>query len=163
MSTAKSSKATLVTPTIEWDWLRGLSIVLCVVGILVAGYMAWAEVTDNETACADVGKIDCAAVQESVYAQTFGFPVAIMGLLGYIAILGVLMLEDQIDILATYGRTLIVGMGLFGVIFQTYLTYIEAAVLDKWCQWCMASYVLITLVFILGAVRLNRFLKLLQR
>lgn len=144
---------------VTWDWLRGVMIVLCIAGIFVAGYMAWAEVTDNETVCAEVGKIDCAAVQDSAYAQTFGIPVAVLGLLGYIAILGVVLMEDQIGILAAYGRTIVVGMALFGVIFQSYLTYIEAAVLDKWCQWCVASYAIITLLLIVGGIRLRRFLK----
>ena len=119
--------------------------------------------TDNETVCADVGKIDCAAVQQSAYAETFGIPVALLGLLGYIAILGAVILEDQIAIVAAYGRTAVVGMALFGVIFQTYLTYVEASVLDRWCQWCVASFVVITLLLIVGAIRLRNFLQPLQK
>ena len=140
-----------------------IAILLSVAGIFVAGYMSWAEVTGNETVCSDAGKIDCAAVQESAYAKTFGIPVAIMGTLGYVAILGVLVLEDQVALLAEYGRALVIGMALFGVIFQTYLTYVEAAVLDKWCQWCVASYVLITLILVIGAFRQNELMKPLRR
>lgn len=161
MSTAKA-KTSLSTPSIQADWLRITSIVLAVLGIVVAGYMAWAEVTGNETVCADTGKIDCAAVQESAYAETSGVPVAVLGLLGYIAILGILVLEDQLDIFATYGRTLILGMTLFGVIFQVYLTVIEATVLDAWCQWCVASFVIITLLCVIGAYRVRQFLQPLQ-
>lgn len=163
MSTAKSNRAAMTLPIVTWDWLRGLSIALCVAGILVAGYMSWAEVTGNETVCTDMAGIDCTAVQESVYAKTFGFPVAVMGLLGYIAILAVLVLEDQLEILAAYGRTLVVGMALFGILFQTYLAYIESAVLEKWCQWCIASYVIITLLGVIGAYRLHNFLKPLRQ
>lgn len=134
-------------------------IALAVLGILVAGYMSWAEVTGNETVCSSAGDIDCTAVAESAYAQIMGFPVAVMGLLGYLAILAVLVLEDQIGFLAAYGRTLVVAMALFGVIFQTYLTYIEADVLGKWCQWCVASYVIITLLLLIGGWRLQQFFK----
>ena len=91
------------------------------------------------------------------------FPVAVMGLLGYVAILGVLVLEDQIDFFAAYGRTLVVAMALFGFIFQTYLMVIEATVLEKWCQWCIASHVVITLVLIAGIYRLYRFLQPLRQ
>jgi uncharacterized membrane protein len=163
VTTAKSKNDTLARLSVNWDVLRGIMILLAVAGIFVAGYMAWAELTDNETVCADVGKIDCAAVQQSAYAKTFGVPVALLGLLGYIAILGVVILEDQIALLAAYGRTVVVGMALFGVIFQLYLTYIEAAVLDRWCQWCVASFVVITLLLILGALRLRNFLQPLQK
>jgi len=157
VNTTKSEP--LPVSALEIDWPRAISIVLAVVGILVAGYMAWAEVTGNETVCADTGSIDCSAVQESAYAETFGFPVAVMGLLGYIAILAVLVLEDQIDFLAAYGRTLVFAMALFGFIFQTYLMIVEATVLEKWCQWCIASHVTITLLLIVGAYRVYRFLQ----
>ncbi len=159
MSTAKSSKATLSVGVLAPDWLRLASIVLCVLGILVAGYMTWAELTDNETVCVDTGSIDCAAVQDSAYATTLGIPIALLGLLGYTAILGVLVLEDQLEVFAAYGRTLVVGFALFGVIFQTYLTYIEAAVLEKWCQWCVTSYIIITALLIIGAFRLRSFFR----
>ena len=121
--------------------------------------MTWAELTNNETVCVDAGSIDCAAVQDSAYAKTLGIPVALLGLLGYVAILGVLVLEDQVALFAAYGRTLVVGFALFGVIFQTYLTYVEAAVLEKWCQWCVASYIIITALLIIGALRLHSFFK----
>lgn len=159
MSTAKSSKATLSVGVLAPDWLRLASIVLCVLGILVAGYMTWAELTDNETVCVDAGSIDCAAVQDSAYATTLGIPIALLGLLGYMAILGVLVLEDQLEVFAAYGRTLVVGFALFGVIFQTYLTYVEAAVLEKWCQWCVTSYIIITALLIIGAFRLRSFFR----
>lgn len=160
MSTAKTGKVALSPATaLAVDWLRLVAVVLCVLGILVAGYMTWAELTDNETACVDVGKVDCSAVQNSAYAKTFGIPVAFLGLLGYLAMLGILILEDQMLLFATYGRTLMVAMALFGTLFQTYLTYIEAAVLDKWCQWCVTSYVLITLLLMMSVRRLYLFLK----
>ncbi|MBN2306218.1 MAG: vitamin K epoxide reductase family protein [Anaerolineae bacterium] len=163
MSTAKSKNVSLAVPAVEWDWLRVGLIVLCIAGMLVAGYMSWAELTGNETVCSDSGKMDCAAVQQSAYASTMGMPLAVLGFLGYAAIMGVVILEDQIELLATYGRTLVVGMALFGVILQTYLTWIEAARLDAWCQWCITSYVIIGACLGIGAYRLYKFLLPLQR
>jgi uncharacterized membrane protein len=161
VSTAKSEP--LVHSALHVDWLRVISILLCAVGIFVAGYMSWAEATGNETVCTNTGSINCSAVQTSAYAKTAGIPVANMGLLGYLAILAVLVLEDQVDFLAAYGRTLIVSVALGGVIFQTYLTYIEAFVLEKWCEWCVTSYILISLLFVIGAYRVYRFLQPLQQ
>lgn len=159
---AKSKPADIST-ALARDWLRIISVVLCVFGLLVAGYMTWAEMTGNETVCANTGSIDCAAVQTSAYAETFGIPVALMGTLGYLVILGVLVLEDQVQLLADYGRTLVVGMALFGVIFQVYLSVIEATVLEAWCQWCIASFVIVTLLLIIGAYRLYAFFEPLRR
>ncbi len=159
---ATRAKYTTQPQAPAWETARTLAAVIALLGIFVAGYMSWAEVTGNETACVETETVDCAAVQQSVYAQTWGIPVAILGLVGYVAILGVLLLEDQVALLATYGRSLVVAMALFGVMFQTYLTYIEANVLHKWCQWCVASYVLITALFVLGVYRLYSFLQLLR-
>lgn len=160
VDTAKTDKAALAASTVmASDWLRLAVAVLCILGTLVAGYLTWAELTNNETACVDTANIDCSAVQNSAYAQTFGVPVALLGLLGYLAMLGIVLLEDQLPLFAAYGRTLVVGMALFGVIFQTYLTYIEAAVLNKWCQWCVISYVLVSLLLIASVYRLYVFLK----
>lgn len=162
MSTAKMEKAApAVTPVM--DWLRLALVAIALLGAAVAGYMAWAELANEETVCVDAGSIDCRAVQQSAYAETFGIPVALLGLLGFLGILIIVVLEDQIDLLAAYGRTLIVAMALFGVIFQTYLTYIEADVLKKWCQWCVTSYILVSLVLLIGSIRLYRFLKPLQK
>jgi len=164
VNTAKAkSKQVEITASMSRDWLRIIAVVLSILGVLVAGYMSWAELTGNETVCANTGSIDCAAVQESAYAQTFGIPVALLGALGYIVILGVLLLEDQVQFLADYGRTLVVGMALFGVIFQAYLTVIEATVLERSCQWCVASFVIITLLLIIGAFRLRSFFEPLRR
>jgi uncharacterized membrane protein len=161
VSTVKTD--TLAASALHIDWPRAISIGLCVLGLLVAGYMSWAEITGNETVCANTGSIDCSAVQQSAYAKTFGFPVAVMGFLGYIAILAALALEDQLATIAAYGRTLVVGMALFGFMFQTYLMYVEAAVLEKWCQWCVASHVVIMLLLIIGVYRLYRFLQPLRQ
>lgn len=141
------------------EWLRVVSILLCVVGLLTAGYLSWAEAAGKETVCVNKGAINCAEVQQSTYSKTLGFPDAWLGLLGYIVILGVLIFEDQIPFLATYGRTLVVAMALFGAMFQTYLAYIEATVLNKWCQWCIISHVTITLILLVGIYRLYELLR----
>jgi uncharacterized membrane protein len=157
VSTAKSRRVTLTAP--RPDWLRAVLILLCLAGILTAGYLSWAEAAGKETVCVNRGGINCAVVQQSAYSKTLGFPDAWMGLIGYVAILGVLILEDQVALLAAYGRTLVTGMALFGVMFQSYLAYVEATVLQKWCQWCILSHVLITAIFLISAYRLYAFMK----
>lgn len=158
MTATKARRTEVVESAPTVDWLRVISIVVAVAGIFVAGYLSWAEITGSETQCLDTGSINCEAVQSSAYSEVLGIPIAVLGLVGYIAILGVLLLEDQISALAAYGRTLIVGLALFGVIFSGYLTLIEATVLEAWCQWCVISAILITILLVLGVVRLNRLL-----
>jgi len=42
------------------------------------------------------------------------------------------------------------GLALIGVMFQWYLFYIEVAVLQAYCYWCIASQTIITVIFILS-------------
>lgn len=155
----KTEPIEVTTAPVALDWPRLIAIILAVLGILVAGYLTWAEVTGNETVCAETGLINCETVQTSAYASTFGIPVALLGLAGFVGMLLILLLEDQVPFLAQYGRTLVLAAALFGVLFQLYLSVIEATVLEAWCQWCIASFVIVTLIFAIAVYRLRRFLQ----
>jgi hypothetical protein len=68
------------------DWLRILGVVCAVLGLAVAAYMSYAELTGQETSCpgytgeldpnAGGLAVDCGFVQHSVYAKLLGIPVA---------------------------------------------------------------------------------------
>jgi uncharacterized membrane protein len=72
-------------------------------------------------------------VQASKYADLGGVPVALIGLLGYLATLGSLAVPGE------NGRTLGAFLALVGLGFSAYLTYLELFVIDATCQWCVAS------------------------
>lgn len=58
---------------------------LVILGLIVAGYLTYVETQQLLAVCGPVG--DCNAVQQSEYALLFGFlPIAVLGLLGYIAL-----------------------------------------------------------------------------
>jgi uncharacterized membrane protein len=42
------------------------------------------------------------------------------------------------------------GLSGVGVVFSAWLTYLEAFVIHAWCQWCVISAILITLIFLLS-------------
>jgi len=155
----RTQKMEAVAPAVALDWPRLISIVLAALGVLVAAYLAWAEVTGNETVCLETGAINCETVQNSAYSVTFGIPVAVLGLVGFVGMLAILLLEDQIPFFATYGRTLVLAASLFGFAFQFYLTIIEATVLEAWCQWCVASFIIVSLIFAIAVYRLYKFLQ----
>lgn len=159
MGRTKTQRLEVAAPAVALDWPRLIAIILAALGVLVSGYLAWAEVTENETVCANTGLINCETVQTSAYSSVFGIPVALLGFVGFLGMLAILLLEDQVPFLAVYGRTLLLGAALFGVLFQAYLTIIEATVLEAWCQWCVASFVIVTLLFGVAAYRLRRFLQ----
>jgi uncharacterized membrane protein/thiol-disulfide isomerase/thioredoxin len=133
---------TSTTKGTDWSWVIP---VLSIIGLFVAGYLSFVEVTETEAVCGPVG--DCNSVQQSPYAMLFGFlPVGVLGLMGYIAILFGLIIkrygpESWHDTLTI----LIWAMALFGVIFSIYLTFLEPFVIGATCLWCISSAIIITL------------------
>lgn len=117
---------------------------------LVAYSMGW-------TPPIPCGTGECATVQSSRYAWVGPVPVSAIGLAGYLALF-VLSIAGLRGPFASSRATafLLFGGALFGVLFSAYLTYIEAAVLRAWCRYCVASAVLITIVFLATLPELKR-------
>ena len=127
-----------------WVWITP---VLCVVGLGVAGYLAYVETAHVEAVCGPVG--DCNTVQQSEYARLFGaIPIGILGIAGYVMILlawGVARSAKRR--LAAYASLAIFGMAAFGVLFSVYLTFLEPFVIGATCAWCLTSAILMTALF----------------
>ncbi len=155
MSTTTGS-ATFARESAARDWLKVASISLAVIGLLIAGYLVISEATNTQTICPATGAFNCDLVQKSIYSHIGPIPVAVIGLLGYLAILAVLLLESRVELFMERGKMLVFGMALVGLLFTGYLTAMEAFVLHAWCIWCLGSAVAITLLFIVSFVRLWR-------
>ncbi|MCS7010510.1 MAG: vitamin K epoxide reductase family protein [Anaerolineales bacterium] len=132
--------------------LRTLSLILAFIGILDAAYLLIYKLTSNDKMC--LGSGDCATVNYSPYSEVYGIPVSLIGLIGYLAIASVLLFETRNRFLVEQGPLLVFGMSLIGLLFSAYLTYIEAAILQAYCPFCIISAIVITLIFILAVIRL---------
>lgn len=92
---------------------------------------------------------DCAAVQASPYAKIGGFPLSLFGVAGYVVLLGASFVGIQPGMRnSKLVSVALLGAATFGVGVSGYLTYLEAAVIHAWCQWCVISAVLMTLIFL---------------
>jgi uncharacterized membrane protein len=130
--------------------LRITLIVLTVIGLGVASYLTYIHYAGIKPLCGRNGG-SCLKVQTSRYSKIEGVPVALIGLIGYIAILATLLLpEDERTRFATGALTL----GGFG--FSAYLTYREVFSLEAICEWCVSSAVIMTLMMILSVWRYLR-------
>lgn len=134
--------------------LRRASILLAALGTADSIYLLVYKYTSNDRMC--LGDGGCATVNYSPFSMIYGIPVALLGVLAYLAILTVLALEPRWKLADEYGRLAVFGMGLVGVLFSAYLTYIEAYVIHAYCPFCITSAVLITLIFILAIIRLTK-------
>ena len=121
-------------------------LALAVIGLAVASYLTYVHYAGISPACT-AGQ-SCVKVQTSQWSKLGGVPVALIGLIGYIAILASLLVPDREEArLATLGLTL-VGFG-----FSAYLTYRELFSIHAICEWCASSAVILTLLLILSVIR----------
>ncbi len=125
---------------------RMLVSVLSLIGFFVAIYL-WAH-NAGLTGPIVCGVGDCATVQSSEYARIGGVPVSAIGVGGYTALfaLSLMGLQPNLRASRSVGALLLAGAA-FGVAFSAYLTYLEAVVIQAWCQYCVASAIIITLIF----------------
>ncbi|PWH11709.1 MAG: hypothetical protein DDG60_16800 [Anaerolineae bacterium] len=132
------------------------SIALATLGLLVSIYMTIYKLTDNNAMC--LGSGDCATVNNSIYSEIFGIPVALVGVGGYLAILIVLLLETygNLKFFKQNGLLSVFGLGVGGFGFTLYLVYVEAFLIRAWCPFCVVSQITMTILFILTTIRLIR-------
>jgi uncharacterized membrane protein len=129
--------------------LRIAIAVLALAGLGVAGYLTWVHYADLEPICAG-GSGGCERVQTSEYAELAGVPVALLGLIGYPAILASLAVHGEA------GRFAGALLALVGFGFSAWLTYVELFEIDAICQWCVASAVIMTALAVLTSLRFVR-------
>lgn len=127
--------------------LQRLVAFFAVLGIGVAGYIAIVESGGGTPACL-AGGGGCERVANSSYSHVAGINIAVFGVLAYAALfLTAFFVDDR----ARFGGFAI-ALGGFG--YSIYLTYLEIFKIEAICQWCVASAVLMTILFGLNATRL---------
>ena len=132
---------------------------LTVVGVLVAAYLAWIEVTGAEAVCGPVGH--CNAVQQSEYARLFGvLPVGLLGVAGYAAILAGwgIALRGGAHVRGAAVR-LTWAMAAGATLFSAWLTFLEPFVIGASCAWCLSSAVIVTLLLLAATPALQQELR----
>jgi uncharacterized membrane protein len=132
---------------------RVACMILSLLGMVDSLYLTYVKLSQNQTLCIK-GLGDCWSVNTSRYSEVFGIPVAILGAATYAILLLVLFFESRIKILTQTSSYLLFGVSLFGTIYSFYLTYLELAVIKAICPFCVASAVIMTLLFIFAIVRL---------
>jgi len=133
---------------------RQALVLLTLVGLLVATYLWLYKIgVLGQLQC---GTGSCEYVQASPYAQLFGIPVALYGVAGYAALLGVGLVGLQPRFAADRRVAwLLATLATVGFAFTLYLTGIELVVLRAICRWCMASAAIMTTVWLLSVSELR--------
>jgi uncharacterized membrane protein len=119
--------------------LRRVMVILAVAGLGVAIYLTVIHYAGISPACS-LGQ-SCIKVQTSQWSKLAGVPVALLGLLAYIAILAGLLAPDREET-----RLAVLGLTVAGFGFSAYLTYRELFSIHAICEWCVSSAVILTLL-----------------
>ncbi len=125
--------------------LRSAIALVALAGLGVASYLTYSRYSGAQLFCATGG---CETVQHSRYAVVAGIPVAVLGLVGYLAFLATTIRRGQTAALAG------VCVSAVAVLFSTYLLLAQLFLIHAVCQWCVASDGIVTILAVLCTARL---------
>jgi uncharacterized membrane protein len=127
--------------------LQRATAFVAALGVGVAAYIA-VEAAGGDAPTCLAGSSGCATVAKSSYSHVAGVNIAVFGIVGYALLLASAFFAND---LARFGG-FVVALGGFG--YSVFLTYLEIFKIEAICQWCVASAVLMTILFLLQATRL---------
>lgn len=111
---------------------------LAILGIAVSAYLGIVETNEMSAVCGPVG--DCNTVQQSEYAKLFDVPIGVLGIIGYVLLLGGWVVARLVGgRMADLIRVALALGALLGVAFSAYLTFLEPFVIGATCMWCITS------------------------
>lgn len=97
-----------------------------------------------------LGTTDCDRVLLSSYATIYDIPLSLLGFLYYLTLGGILAwLVIKSNRMGLRGILLVSGLGL---LFSSWLVYLQYAVILAWCSYCLTSAFTTLLIFLLSLV-----------
>jgi len=133
--------------------LLALIALLSLPGMAVSAYLTYGYFAESSLFC-ELGH-GCDTVKDSEYSAIFGVPVALLGVVMYIAIFATAMAgalrPQSLRDLSSLG---VFGMGFFGTIYSAYLTWLELYRIEAVCMWCTISAVLLTAILLISVANL---------
>ena len=128
---------------------RQLMALISLAGVFVGIYLTLYKFGVIGSLVCNVGS--CEKVQSSKYSVFLGLPVATWGI-GFYLLMLVLSIASMQERYAD-SRGLSLAMFLvtaWGVLFTAWLNYLEAFVINAWCEWCLGSAAMVLVLFILA-------------
>jgi uncharacterized membrane protein len=148
----RNGQAALKTPACAEDvpaarWLVLTSFVLSLIGLAVSAYLTIEHYTTTALlSCPDTGAINCVKVTSSTYSKVAGIPVALLGLLFYVA-MAVLCSPKVWRMSQRWLTTVRLAAAGLGVLFILYLIWAELFKIQAICLWCTSVHVVTVALF----------------
>jgi uncharacterized membrane protein len=131
------------------DWQLRIIQLFAVPGMLIAFYLLLYHNGDLIVICKSGGWEDCGLVSgpDAPYSAVGPVPVALIGLLGYIAIFLAIWLKDWLSLVEDNLPEIMVGLTGLAFLFSLGLTALEAFIIHAFCRYCLISAAIVTLMF----------------
>src|SRR5215203_4095682 len=122
---------------------------VALLGIFVSTYLLLYKLGYIGTLACGTGS--CETVQASRWATMLGLPVAAWGLGFYVSVLVLALVGTHDRYTDSRGLALaLVAVSGSGVVFSSWLSYLDEFVIGAWCRWCVVSAVLTLILFVLA-------------
>jgi len=119
--------------------MRYILAVLALAGAVVSGLALRVHYHTGTEPCSINARWDCGIVNHSSFAMMGHVPVAAIGILGYLLLMGLALSRQRYLLL----------MAVFGAFcFALRLTFIEEFALGVWCLYCVISQSIIALMLL---------------
>ena len=129
------------------NWLPWAATIAALAGLADSIYLTIAHYTTPKLlACPHVSILNCGKVTTSVYSSILGVPLAVLGLLFFVAVVP-LQLPQVWRIkypLVIWGRLAMAGSGILMIFW---LVYVELFKLNAICVYCTAVHIITLILF----------------
>jgi uncharacterized membrane protein len=135
--------------------LRKAAALLALGGQFVSAYLWLYKLGYIGTLAGGTG--GCETVQLSPQSRFLGVEVALIGLVGYVALFVLAMMSLQPRYAGrSWPFLLLLALAAGAVAFTAYLKYLELFVIGAVCRWCVVSAVIIALLFVVTVLEFRR-------
>jgi len=125
--------------------LNWIIMVLIVLELVLAASLSY-RAAYNQNLCLFGEQVNCSDVQNSAYGQLFGIKISYLALLGFVGLLTLFLINDNLFLIAT----------IIGALGAAYFIIIQTVVLKQTCSTCLLLD--ITMLILLVLVTINRFI-----
>lgn len=146
------------------NWLRTVTMVCIVLGLLISGYLSYVKLTGTPMVCVQDSVFNCDKVQSHPIGhfrigRVIDIPIAVLGFGMYAVMAGIHLLQPRIPFLRDNGYLLYLVILLFGWLYSMYLVYAQFVIIQGLCMWCLMHEANITVMFIAGIFRTRNYLR----
>lgn len=127
-------------------------LILALIGFADATFLTVEHFMNKVPPCTISG---CETVLTSQYSYILGIPVALLGSIYYLSLLVLCFayLDSKKDVFIRSAF----AITFFGIAFSIYFVLVQALIIHAYCQYCLVSAFISTILFIISIIALKKY------